>query len=375
MPTPIPVAIVLTSFDAGGTERQMTELIARLDRQRFAVHVACFRREGQWRGTVERAAASVTAFPLRSFASPSTLTRLADFARWCRRERIAVVQACDFYANVFALSGAAIARVPVRIGSRRDILLPRRSAGQHRLQRYAYRLATRVVANSRAAAAQVMAEHVPERRVSVIPNGIDLARYPPREAGRPRRVITTVANLRAEKGHDVLLEAAAIVCRAYPSVCFQFVGDGLMRDAREQQARDLGIAGQVSFLGHREDIAELLAASDLFVLPSRTEAFPNGLVEGMAAGLPSIASDVGGIPELIQHDRNGLLVPPGDPVALAHAITALLSDELRAAALGHSARTTIESRYSFDRMVAAFESMYVRELAGSRLPIHALYAR
>src|ERR1044071_2178465 len=102
------------------------------------------------------------------------------FAGWCARTRIAVVHACDFYANVFALPAAALARVPIRIGSRRDILLPERSAGQHRLQRHAYRWAHRVVANSTAAARQVVAEGVPESSVTVVPNGIDLSRYRPR---------------------------------------------------------------------------------------------------------------------------------------------------------------------------------------------------
>jgi glycosyltransferase involved in cell wall biosynthesis len=373
--TPIPIAIVLTSFDPGGTERQMTELIARLDRQRFAVHVACFRREGHWLPGVERTAASIAEFPLRGFANPAAAVQLGRFVRWCRDRRIAVVQACDFYANVFALAGAALARVPVRIGSRRDLVLPRRSHAQHRLQRAVYRFAHRIVANSNAAAAQVVAEGIPESRLAVIPNGIDLDRYATPRRARGRHVVTTVANLRVEKGHEVLLDAAAIVCRTHPEVRFQLVGEGPMREARVEQARALGIEGQVAFLGYREDVAEVLAESDLFVLPSRTEAFPNGLVEAMASGLPSIASNVGGIPELLQHGCNGLLVPPGDAAAVATAILTLLEDERTAVALGDAARATVASRYSFDRMVASFEQLYVDELTGSRFPIHALCAR
>jgi glycosyltransferase involved in cell wall biosynthesis len=244
-----------------------------------------------------------------------------------------------------------------------------------------------VVANSQAAAAQVVAEGVPAGRVSVIPNGVDLARYGhPRtsapasakaSAGRPShpRTITTVANLRAEKGHDVLLDAAAQVVRSHPDVLFQCVGDGPMRAALEEQARRLGIARHVAFLGHREDVPELLARSTLFVLPSRSEAFPNGLVEAMAAGVPSIASGVGGILELVQHQQNGLLAPVGDAAALACAIVGLLDDPALAHDLGTSGRRTIAARYSFDRMVSAFEALYLGELAGSRFPIHALCAR
>jgi glycosyltransferase involved in cell wall biosynthesis len=171
-----------------------------------------------------------------------------------------------------------------------------------------------------------------------------------------------VANLRGEKGHDVLLDAAALVGRTLPGVRFQLVGDGPMQATLAARAEALGIRHVVDFLGHREDVPHLLQQSDLFVLPSRTEAFPNGLLEAMAAGLPVIASDVGGIPELVEHDRNGVLVPVGDAAALADAILRLARDPERAATLGAMARQTIEGRYSFQRMVAAFESLYLDAL-------------
>ena len=370
--SPLPIGLVLTSFDPGGTERQMTELISRLDPRRFTVHVACFRREGLWLERVEHAAAEVAEFRLRGFASAGTAAQLVRFARWCRARRLAVVHACDFYANVFALPGAALARVPVRIGSRRDLVLPGRSDAQHALQRLAYRAAHRVVANSRAAAAQVAREGVSPERIAVIPNGIEMTRYPAAPARAARRVITTVANLRGEKGHEVLIEAAARVLRERPGTVFQLVGGGPMKTQLQQQAYDLGIADAVRFLGHREDVPQLLHDSDLFVLPSRSEAFPNGVVEAMAVGLPVVASDVGGIPELIEHERNGVLVPVGDAEALARALLRLIDDPARTAELGAAARATIAQGYSFERMVAAFETLYLQMLGprlSNRLPI------
>jgi glycosyltransferase involved in cell wall biosynthesis len=365
----IPLAIVLTSFDPGGTERQMTELIRRLDTSRFEVHVACFRRSGQWLPRVERAAASVSEFPLRSFRHRSTLTQLIRFVRWCRTHRIAVLQACDFYANVFGLIGGTLARVPLRIASRRDILLPQRTSGQRRLQRLVYRLAHRVVANSEAAADQLRQEGVPDPALIVVPNGIDLARYEPAPLRTEPRIVTTVANLRGEKGHDVLLRAAAIVTAQAPEVRFRIVGDGPMRSRLSSIAVELGIAHVVEFLGHQEDVPEVLRDSDVFVLPSRTEAFPNALVEAMAAGLPVVASDTGGIPELVTHDRNGLLVPVGDHTLMAAAILSVLRDRSRAGALASAARQTIEARYSFHRMVQSFESLYLLHQPASALPL------
>jgi glycosyltransferase involved in cell wall biosynthesis len=362
----IPVAVILSSFEPGGTERQMTELIRRLDRDRFRVHAVCFRRTGAWLPRVEAAAYEVADFPLRSFKSAASIPPLLRFVAWLRRRKIAVVHACDLYANIFALPGAALARVPVRIGSRRELAPPDKTRAHLTAQRLAYRFAHRVVANSTAAAARIASEGVPDARISVIPNGIDLSAFTPAPARDRRRIVATVANLRQEKGHDVLLRAAAIVLQQVPDARFRIIGDGPMRGALLDLAAALGVAPAVEFLGHREDVASLLAASDLYAFPSRTEAFPNGLIEGMAAALPVIASGVGGMLELVEHQRNGLLVPPDDEAALARAILDLMGDETTAAMLAQTARQTIESRYSFERMVAAFEQLYLSELAVSR---------
>ena len=366
----VPVAVVLTSFDRGGTERQMTELIGRIDPDRFEVHAVCFRREGPWLQRVETAAASVSEFRLRSFRSPSTLTRALAFARWCRTQRIAAVHACDLYANIFALPAAALARVPLRIGSRRGIVSPTGEEGLLRLQALAYRCAHRIIANSAAAAAAVAQDGIPLDRISVIPNGIDLRAFPRATHRHPRRIITTVANLRGGKGHDVLLQAAAEVLRAHPDALFQLVGDGPLRGELEHAAEELGIAQAVRFLGHRDDIVSILRQSDLFAFPSLMEAFPNALMEAMAVGLPVVATNVGGIPELVEDGRNGVLVPPGAAPAFAAAITDLLGNAARADRLAIAARSTVEDRYSFERMTREFEAAYTGELS-STLPIGA----
>jgi glycosyltransferase involved in cell wall biosynthesis len=122
----------------------------------------------------------------------------------------------------------------------------------------------------------------------------------------------------------------------------------------------------VEFLGHREDVPALLAGADLFVLPSRTEAFPNSAIEAMAAGLPVVCSAVGGLLDLVTPGRTGLLVDPSDPEALAAAIRSLADDPARARALGAAARAEVRSRYSFDRMVQAFEELYEAGLRDTR---------
>jgi glycosyltransferase involved in cell wall biosynthesis len=363
----IPVAVFLTGFHPGGTERQMTELIQRLDRTRFDVQVACFQHEGAWLPRVE-ACAPVTAFPIRGFARPATLARAASFARWCRTHRIAVLQTCDLYANTFALPAAALAGVRVRIGSRRE-LNPDKSSGQITLQRHAYRCAHAVVANSGAAAHQLESEGVAPDRVRVIANGVSVDRFSPRPiGGRPVTTILTVANLRAEKAHEVLLAAAAQLKDRHPQLQFLVAGDGPRAAELRTLAKTLGVDTQVTFLGHREDVPALLALADAFVLPSRSEAFPNSAIEAMAAGLPVIASRVGGLLDLVDDGRTGLLVRPDDPAALAAALESLILSPARAEMLGVSAREEVTRRYSFDRMVRGFEDLYLSQLETAGAP-------
>jgi glycosyltransferase involved in cell wall biosynthesis len=362
----IPVAVFLTSFHPGGTERQMTELVQRLDRGRFEVHVACFHREGSWLSRME-SHASVTEFPIQGFARPQTLAQAAAFARWCRARRIAVLQTCDLYANTFALPAATLARVPLRIGSRRE-LNPDKTAAQIALQRHAYRCAHGVVANSEAAAGQLRLEGISANRIHVIPNGIEIVRYDARRGVRPVTTIVTVANLRSEKAHEVLLHAARRLAARHRALRYLIVGDGPRRTELMALATSLGLNAQVTFVGHRDDVPALLAQADLFVLPSRSEAFPNGAMEAMAAGLPVIASRVGGLVDLIEDGRTGILVSPAEPPQFAAAIEELVLNPERAFALGSAARDEVARRYSFERMVGAFEQLYFTQLAaaGSR---------
>ena len=369
LPPQVSVAVFLTRFEPGGTERQMIELVRLLDPSRFTVHVACFDKRGAWLPRVAERAASIVEFPSRGFAHPGTMPTLLRFARWCRRERIEVLQTCDFYANIFGLPGAALAGVPVRIGSRRD-LNPDKSPAQIRLQRQAYRCATTVVANCAAARGILLAEGLAPASIAVIPNGVDRPRHESAGVAAEQRTrVITVANLRPEKNHETLIAAADLLSADFPDVEFQIVGDGPRRSELEALVRSRRLDDRVSFLGHREDVGRLLSEASIFALPSRSEAFPNGAIEAMAAGLPVVASAVGGLLDLIEHGRTGLLIEPGNPTALADALRQLLTNQTAAARIGEHARAHVQQRYSFERMVKAFEDLY---LAG--LPARSLSA-
>jgi glycosyltransferase involved in cell wall biosynthesis len=359
---PIPLAVVMTSFDSGGTERQMTEVVRRLDPTRWAVHLACLHARGPCYQRAAERAVSVGEFPIYGFRRPQTWRQALAFARWCTQHQIAIVQTSDFYTNVFGLPAAAFARVPVRIGSRRGLNFDR-SPSQLATQRAAFACAHKVVANSEASAAKLRAEGVADRKVAIVPNGLDVDRFAAPLIRKIHRRVILVANLRPEKGHDVLVHSAADVLRRYPDARFDLVGCGPEHDAIRAQLAELNISEAFRLLGEREDVPELLANADIFVLPSRTESMPNALLEAMAAAMPIVASSVGGIPHVIDNDRTGLLTAPGDARALASRICQLMGDAALSVRLGQAARAEVQARYSFERMISALDALYATELA------------
>jgi len=163
-----------------------------------------------------------------------------------------------------------------------------------------------------------------------------------------------VGRLGQEKGHQHLLKAATLV----PQATFVIAGEGPLRESLEAQAKQLGIDGRVKFLGHREDIQDLLAICDVFVLPSLSEGLPVSVLEAMAASKPVVASAVGGNKEVVIHGETGLLVPPADPTALATAIQSILSDPGFAARLAAAGNERVQKQFSAETMVGKITQIY-----------------
>ena len=215
---------------------------------------------------------------------------------------------------------------------------------------------------------------VPEDRLCVVRNGVDAAAPTlSREAARSTLGLGAeftaiiVARIDRLKGHETLLRAWADVLRAHPSAVLLIVGDGSERQAMEQLAVELGITGRratigkeggVRFLGFRSDVADLLAAADLFVLPSLSEGLPLSILEAMSHGLPIVATDVGGIPELITEGIEGLLVRPKDGAGLAWAIGRIAASEQLRDTLGSNGRRRVKSEFSFDEMRRQYDAIY-----------------
>ena len=226
----------------------------------------------------------------------------------------------------------------------------------------------RLIAVSHAIVAKIAEERGGLAPVSLVYNGVDLERYDHQEpcctlheeyGMEPgAQVVGVVARLEPEKGHPTLLEAWPAVLRACPSTYLLIVGEGSRRDALEAQARELRIAHRVVFTGRRDDIPAVTAALDVAVLPSYREAQGLTILEAMALSRPVVASNVGGIPEMVEDGVTGLLVPPHDAPALAAAITRLLRDHPLADTLARAGHDLVHDRFCIQLMVNAVEAIY-----------------
>jgi glycosyltransferase involved in cell wall biosynthesis len=180
--------------------------------------------------------------------------------------------------------------------------------------------------------------------------------------GGDYRMVTNVARLVPQKGQTYLVEAAAQVVATRPDVRFALVGDGPLRGELMELAGKYGIADKIVFTGILADVPRVLAASDVFVLSSLWEGMPLSLLEAMAAGCPAVATDVGGVAEVLDHGAVGLMVPPSDPAALAQAIGECLDDPQRARRRASAAQAFAEQNYGMETMIRRWEKVYLREL-------------
>jgi glycosyltransferase involved in cell wall biosynthesis len=349
----------------GGAEQVMLQLLEGLDPTRWRLVLLHHGKPGlaQLVAGARELGAELRVVPRVS--RPGELGRLPAFIRALRAERPAV-----FHAHLpaplngrYGLLAAAISRVPAVIATAHlvDDAPVRFRVG---FSQWATACVDRYIAVSEGVARRLRARlAVPDRKIQIIHNGVEVGGFArevePRfraalagDAERP--IVLTVGRLDAQKGHAYLLAAAADI----PDALFVFVGEGRERSALEAQARALGVAERVRFLGHRDDVPDLLAACDVFVLPSRYEGLPLSVLEAMAAARPVVATAIEGTDEIVRHGETGLLVPPAAPSALAEAIRAVLADRALATRMGQAGRARVGREFSMSRMIDEVTGVY-----------------
>jgi len=372
-PVRIKILKFLTMFAVGGTERQFTYVTKSLDRTRFDVRVGCLSREGEFFKEIEALNIPVSEYRIRSLYDTGTLRRQWRFARDVRREGVQLVHAYGFYPNVFSVPAARLAGC-VTIASVRDTgAFTSRIKLKTLVQKTACRMADRVIANSTAVRDWLMNLGLNERQVVIIPNGISVPaeRRPPstfpirRELSIPldAPVIAVVCRLNKNKGIEYFLQAAAIVSRRFPAARFLIVGgshfDPQYQPDLERLTGQLNLTHRVIFTGERNDVPKLLEEIDLSVLPSLSEGLSNSLLEAMAAGLPVVATNVGGNVEIVQHGHTGFLVPAREASALGAAMAQILESPGLTEQFGTAGYERVKNHFSLTSTVRQTEDLYM----------------
>jgi glycosyltransferase involved in cell wall biosynthesis len=363
---PISLFLMVNTFETGGSERQFTLLAQNIGAPAFQLHLGCVSH----RGPLAAHFGDVPQFPLGGslFGWKSLRTRL-NLSRHLRHHRVQVAHAFDFYANLTLIPAARFARVPVVLGSHRqlgDLMTP----AQFRAQATAFRWCDAVVCNSQAAAARLIATGLAPDKIAVIGNALPAEAFTAAPAVLPKRPgalrVGMVARMNHRyKNHSGFLRIAAQVHRRMPDAEFVLVGDGPLRPELEKEASSLGLGASAIFLGDRQDMPAVLASLDVAVLTSDSESLSNVILEAMAAGLPVVAYSVGGNSELLSHQR-GALIPAGNETSFAEAVEKLLADSALREQLGRNALQFAKENFSLDEVRQRYEELYITLLQKKR---------
>jgi glycosyltransferase involved in cell wall biosynthesis len=369
------VVELLATGTNGGAQEHVYSLLSRLDRTRYEPTLISLSH-----GSAERRIARL-GIPVHVIEEPDDAIAVGAVATMLADIRPEVVHNHMYRAELVGTRAAiALAEAghprPFVVGTVHSSRL-RSPEDREVLRRLTPRM-DHLVAVSRAMERKIADERPSDVPVSLIYNGVDLVRYDHtdpcctlrEEYGMPgeAQIVGVVARLEHEKGHPTLLDAWPAVLGRVPDAWLLVVGEGSRREELEAQAAALGIAERVVFIGRRDDIPAVTAALDVAVLPSYREAQGLTILEAMALSRPVIASAVGGIPEMIEDGRTGLLVPPHDPGALAAAIVRLLTDHAYADMLARGGHDMVHERFCVELMVYAIEEIYDEGARAVRFP-------
>lgn len=354
--SPIRVVFLLEDLKFGGTQHQTLELAARLDKSKFDAELWMMAGGNDFQSLAESSGLPLHRLSGKNRVGPDSVLRLG---RELLKKDIDLLVLLTVIPNIWGRIWGKLAGIPAIVGTCRGGASPRRQ-----YERLLWPLADHVICNTEDLRELLTLRcRVPRPRVSAIPNGIDSAFLEAPQGNRPSGpVILSVARLVPDKDHETLIAAFGRIAADFPEAELRLVGDGPLRRHLLRLAEETGFPGRIHFLGSRTDVRNLMYRSTVFVLSSIHEALSNAVIEAMACGLPIVATRVGGLPEVVHHEWNGLLVPPKDPAALAAALARLLSREEERREFGRAGRRLAEEEYSMDTMVKRHEELFLRIL-------------
>ena len=360
----IRVAHVVGSLNYGGAENQVIKVLNALNNKKIEKYLVTF---SQVKIGLEKALSSQVHRYNLELTGLKQLWGVVKMWRFFKREQIDLVQSHMYHANLYACLAAKLAHVPVIITTEHGKNLWKKPH-HHVIERFVInRLATlRVAVSKDIMNLRIKSDHTPKNKITVITNCVDIPRAFTRKFSQASLAIGTVGRLVEVKDYGNLLRASQKVLQQRNNVKVIFVGDGPERHNLEKIADSLGIAKQVEFVGWQSDVDHFLEKMDIFVLSSLREGIPVAMLEAMAKGIPVVATNVGGVPEVIEDGREGLLVKAGDPEKLARSLAYLLDNETLRLQFGKKARKKVIQLFSTSRICAIYEEIYESLLNGAR---------
>ncbi|MCB9852379.1 MAG: glycosyltransferase [Phycisphaerales bacterium] len=365
------VLLLTSSLERGGAERQVVELAKSLDPTVFRVHVCSLSNDNPLADQLGPVRERFEVIEKRSKYDVALIRRVS---RYMKTHRIDVVHSFMFDAEIVGRLAGRIAGVPAVICSNR---CPHWQRSRFKLfvARITAGCFDRMIANSHAGMLfERDQQRVPTHKLCVIPNGVDTNRFKPRNAdalrdslgvSREAVVVGMIAHFRGNKDHDTWLRAAAEVLKTHPHTIFVSAGapDGDTNDhcfgRATRLCRDLGIEDVVRFLGPRDDVAELYSMFDMKVLSSRFEGTPNVVLEAMAAGVPTIVTDVSDNARIVEDGRTGFVVPMGDAKQMAQRMSELVGNATLRRQMGEAARARAMDEYSVEALGRRTADVYL----------------
>ena len=351
---------VVTVSDIGGTETMLLNFLSAYDRSKFNVYVACLYSGGELQNKVEELDTAFFDLGLKRFwGLPFRLKRLI------KKYEIDIV-------HVFGLTADVVIRPLAKLcGAKRFVSVVHSVGGPSSkmrifFRRFAMSQADLWISNSYAGKeAAIHRDGIPADKITVIHNGMDFSQYIPQEneqhyeKNTQEFSVLTVANLRSMKGHKEIIKAASILKqKGIDNIRFVFVGQDRSNGAIEALACEQNVRDYIDFCGFRKDLVSFYQKADLFLFPSEWEGLPGSVMEAMANGLAIVASDVGGIPELIENGVSGVLIKPKSPQSIADSIIDLMNDPEKRAFLGSNAKNKVFENFTLPKMVKSTTEIY-----------------
>ncbi len=359
---------IIATLDIGGAERQLVELVKRLDKNKYNITVCCITRGGPLEDDLKRLGIEYYILYKKFKFDFTVIFRLICLIR---RKKIDLVHTWMFTSNTWGRIAAKFVNVSVVISAERCLVTPWKGRIQRLIDRILSGCSDVIIANSESVrSSHIKEEKIISDKVIAISNGVDTQKFNPQMINAKKQkelldienslpVIGVVSRLVKGKGLEYFLESVEQVLQS-SSAKFLIIGDGPLRDKLEKMINELGISNEVLFVGYYQYLVEILSVIDILVIPSLSEGLSNVLLEGMAMAKPVVTTNIESNTQVVVNGKTGILVPVGNPEALADGIIRLLKNKKEARRMGLAGRRRVEQYFDINFTVEKTEQIYER---------------